>query len=72
MVTMSSEAKWKLNMSHFLSLRKRCFELLSKYVSSALLVIKENSENSFYADIQYNDEIRDNGNLTVTKPSLKR
>ena len=29
-------------------------------------------DNSLYTDIRYNDKIRYNDNLTVTKPSLKR
>ena len=30
------------------------------------------TDNPFYTNTQYNDKIRYNDNLTVTKPSLKR
>ena len=33
---------------------------------------KENTDNPLYTDTRYNDKIRYNDNLTVTKPSLKR
>ena len=32
----------------------------------------KHTDNPLYADIRYNDKIRYNDNLTVTKPSLKR
>ena len=32
----------------------------------------DNTDNPLYTDIRYNDKIRYNDNLTVTKSSLKR
>ena len=36
------------------------------------IIYQENTDNPLYTDSQYNNKIRYNDNLTVTKPSLKR